>query len=48
LTGMAAGTYRPEQGYPLDSVNGRVDATLRRFAEQWYALQRGETPTTPA
>jgi ATP-dependent Lon protease len=48
LTGMPAGTYRPGKGYPPDSVNGRVDATLRRFAEQWYALQRGEISTTPA
>jgi predicted ATP-dependent protease len=48
LTGMPAGTYQPGHGYPPDSVNGRVDAALRRFAQQWYALQRGEMPTTSA
>ena len=48
LTGMQAGAYRPGQGYPPDSVNGRVDLTLRRFAEQWYTLQRGDVPTTLA
>lgn len=41
LTGVPAGHCQPGQGYPLDSVNGRVDAQLRRFAEQWYALQHG-------
>ncbi|HEY7493301.1 MAG TPA: AAA family ATPase [Candidatus Tectomicrobia bacterium] len=41
LTGIAAGQRQSGQGYPLDSVNGRVDAQLRRFAEQWYALQHG-------
>jgi predicted ATP-dependent protease len=41
LLGVPAGEYQPGQGYPADSVNGRVDAQLRRFAEGWYALQRG-------
>src|SRR4030095_7156477 len=41
LTGVAAGQWQPGQGYPPDSVNGLVDAQLRRFAEQWYALQHG-------
>ena len=41
LTGLAAGAWQPEVGYPADSVNGRVEAQLRRFAEQWYALQKG-------
>ena len=41
LTGVVAGQRQPGQGYAPDSVNGRVDVQLRRFAEQWYALQRG-------
>ena len=41
LLGVPAGLYQPGQGYPPDSVNGRVNAQLRRFAESWYALQRG-------
>jgi ATP-dependent Lon protease len=41
LTGILAGQRQPGQDYPADSVNGRVDAQLRRFAEEWYALQRG-------
>lgn len=41
LTGLSAGVWQPEIGYPADSVNGRVEAQLRRFAEQWYALQNG-------
>jgi ATP-dependent Lon protease len=41
LTGVPAGQYQPGQGYSPDSVNGRVDAQLRRFAEEWYALQHG-------
>lgn len=40
LTGVPSGQRQPGQGYAPDSVNGRVDAQLRRFAEQWYALQR--------
>jgi len=43
LTGMAAGQRCGETWYPGDSVNARVDAHLRRFAEQWYALQHGHT-----
>jgi ATP-dependent Lon protease len=43
LTGVPAGQRHPEHGYPPDSVNGRVDAQLRHFAEQWYALQHGAT-----
>ena len=38
LTGLAAGDWQPEMGYAADSVHGRVDAQLRRFAEQWRAL----------
>ena len=41
LTGVAAGERCAGAWYPPDSVNGRVDAQLRRFAEQWYALQHG-------
>jgi ATP-dependent Lon protease len=41
LTGVPAGRRQPGQDYPPDSVNGRVDARLRRFAEEWYALQHG-------
>jgi lon-related putative ATP-dependent protease len=43
LTGIAAGQRCADAWYPPDSVNGRVDAQLRRFAEQWYALQHGGT-----
>jgi ATP-dependent Lon protease len=43
LTGIAAGRQCADVWYPPDSVNGRVDAQLRRFAEQWYALQHGNT-----
>ena len=43
LTGVAAGQRCADVWYPPDSVNGRVDAQLRRFAEQWYALQHGST-----
>jgi len=41
LTGLSAGVWQPEIGYPAESVNGRVEGQLRRFAEQWYALQNG-------
>jgi len=41
LTGITAGRRCADVWYPPDSVNGRVDAQLRRFAEQWYALQHG-------
>jgi predicted ATP-dependent protease len=41
LTGLSAGAWQPEIGYPAESVNGRVEGQLRRFAEQWYALQNG-------
>jgi len=44
LTGVAAGQRCAEVWYPPDSVNARVDAQLRRFAEQWYALQHGAAP----
>lgn len=43
LTGIVAGQRCADAWYPPDSVNGRVDAQLRRFAEQWYALQHGST-----
>ena len=43
LTGFAAGAYRAEGGYPDNTVNSRVDAKLRHFAEQWHALRRGAT-----
>ena len=43
LTGVAAGQRCADVWYPPDSVNGRVDAQLRRFAEQWYALQHSST-----
>jgi predicted ATP-dependent protease len=43
LTGVAAGRRCADAWYPPDSVNGRVDTQLRRFAEQWYALQHGST-----
>ena len=41
LMGVQAGQYQPGEGYPADSVNGRVDARLRGYTEQWYALQHG-------
>jgi predicted ATP-dependent protease len=41
LTGVVVGQRCAGAWYPPDSVNGRVDAQLRRFAEQWYALQHG-------
>ena len=41
LTGVPAGQRQPGQAYPLDSVNGRVDAQLRHFTAAWYTLQRG-------
>jgi predicted ATP-dependent protease len=44
LTGMPAGQRQPEGSYPQDSVHGRVDAQLHRFAAQWFAWQHG----TPA
>ena len=44
LTGVAAGQRCAEVWYPPDAVNARVDAQLRRFAEQWYALQHGAAP----
>ncbi len=31
LTGVPAGAWQPERGYAPESVNGRVDAQLRRF-----------------
>ena len=33
LTGMAAGALTDDETYPTDSINGRVDARLRNFAE---------------
>jgi predicted ATP-dependent protease len=48
LTGVPAGQYQPGQGYPPDSVNGRVAAQLCRFAEGWYALQRGTARSSTA
>ena len=47
LTGVAVGQRCAAGWYPADSVNGRVDAQLRRFAEQWYALQHGSDHATP-
>jgi predicted ATP-dependent protease len=41
LMGVTAGQRCAEMWYPPESVNGRVDTQLRRFAEQWYALQHG-------
>jgi predicted ATP-dependent protease len=41
LMGAQAGQYQPGEGYPAESVNGRVDARLRGYTEQWYALQHG-------
>lgn len=41
LTGLPAGLREPEHGYAPGSVNHRVDAQLRRFVEQWHALQNG-------
>lgn len=41
VTGIPAGQRYPDGGYPPDSVNGRVDAQLQRFVEQWYTLQHG-------
>ncbi len=33
LTGLPAGVWQPEIGYPPESVNGRVETQLRRFAD---------------
>ena len=41
LTGISAGMRDPLDGYPTETVNGRVDAQLRRFATQWHALRYG-------
>lgn len=47
LTGIAAGQCQLDGLYPADSVKGRVDTQLRRFAEQWYAFQHGVAPERP-
>ncbi|MEE8302701.1 MAG: AAA family ATPase, partial [Candidatus Tectomicrobia bacterium] len=39
LVGLPAGECQPERGYPPDTANGRVDAQLRYFADQWHAFQ---------
>ena len=43
LMGVAAGQRCADVCYPPESVNGRVDAQLRRFAEHWHAAQSGHT-----
>ena len=47
LSGVVVGQRCAGAWYPPDSVNGRVDAQLRRFAEQWYALQHGSDHGAP-
>ncbi|HEX7077711.1 MAG TPA: ATP-binding protein [Candidatus Eisenbacteria bacterium] len=42
LTGLPAGSRGPDGAYPPESVNGRVEATLRRFAESMRAMGGGE------
>lgn len=43
LMGWPVGERQPDHTYTPESVNGRVDARLRRFAQQWYSLQHGGT-----
>lgn len=45
LTGIPAGKRCGITWYPEDSVNGRVDAQLQRYASQWYLLQHGQIPS---
>jgi hypothetical protein len=50
VMGWPVGARQADQTYPPDSVNGRIDTRLRRFAERWYHLQhgRGMSPNTSA
>jgi predicted ATP-dependent protease len=52
LTGIPAGVRDPQEGYPPETVNGRVDTQLRRFTTQWHALRYGagmrDEPFVPA
>ncbi len=41
LTGLEAGEYS-EEGYPKDSINSRVEATLLRFAQDLRAFAKGK------
>jgi lon-related putative ATP-dependent protease len=42
LTGVAAGARDKSGAFPADSINGRVEARLRRLAEQRRAFARSE------
>jgi predicted ATP-dependent protease len=41
LTGVQGGAEQPDGGYPPDTVNGRVNAKLGYFVEQWSVLRHG-------
>lgn len=47
LTGRPAGTRGGDGTYPEDSVNGRVEARLRAFAEARRAFGRSLNPAAP-
>lgn len=47
LMGLPAGTRQPDHTYPPETVNGRVDARLRYFAERWLAWQHGKGSEPP-
>ncbi len=42
LTGQDAGELNSEGIYPEDSINGRVEATLLRFAQDLQAFEKGK------
>lgn len=46
LTGVPAGKRQAPEGYEPDTINGRVDAQLRYFTEQWFALHNGRPLTS--
>jgi predicted ATP-dependent protease len=43
LTGMESGERGPDGAYPPESINGRVEARLRRFAETARAWGRPDS-----
>ncbi|MGD9895841.1 MAG: Lon protease family protein [Candidatus Methylacidiphilaceae bacterium] len=45
LTGLSAGERSPDQRYPEESINGRVERKLLEFASRTRALSAGETKT---
>ncbi len=42
LTGIAAGERGDDGSYPVDSINGKVEARLKEFAERARAFQKGQ------